>query len=145
MQQPFFQTSKNLIVGLSLIGILCSCTGTPSSSYEPSSEAEPEASSYIEEEIAIEEYEPVAVPYEEEELALTQEELEVLEASQRSQEQNYQSEQPSTYTIDQMNQDLHEEQIKFEREQLDSERFGIAQESIINNYSTFCPSTGPCD
>lgn len=118
MQRPTFRSSQNLILGLSLVGILCSCSGTSSSSddaYYPepsgnSSYIEPEISSDIGEEM-----------------------------------KGYQPEQPSTYTIDQMNQDLHEEQIKFEREQLDSKRFGIAQDSIINNYSTFCPSTGPCD
>lgn len=155
MQRLTFQSSKNLILGLSLVGVLCSCSGTSSSSYEPYysqpsgsssyTDAEPETSSYTEEESVVEDVEPYVVPYEDGELVLTQEELEVLEAIQRSQVQSYQSTQQPTYTLDQANQDLYEEQIRFEREQLDSKRYGIAQESIINNYSTFCPSTGPCN
>lgn len=152
MQRPTFRSSQNLILGLSLVGILCSCSGTSSGSddaYDPepsrsSSYTEPEPSYQIEEEeTTAAEEEPV--PYEDGELAFTQEELEYLEALQRSQEQGYQLEQSFTDAIDQGNQELHEEQIMLEREQLDSKRFGLAQESIINNYSTFCPSTGPCN
>lgn len=112
MQNLSFQSSKNLLLGLSLVGILCSCGGTSPSSYdsyysEPDAsdsyadiEAEP-AQHYIEDDIAIEENEPTAVPeqtipYEDGELALTEDELRLLEAiqaeaAQRSQPQSYPS------------------------------------------------------
>lgn len=96
MQQPISQKSKSLLLGLSLVGILCSCSGAPSSDYDPYhsespvsdgyTDIEPEASQpYIEDES-----EPVAIPYEDGELALTQEELEVLEAIQMEEAERFQ-------------------------------------------------------
>ena len=97
MRQLFSQKSKNFLLGLSFVGILCSCSGTSSGGYEPDysespasdsyteyTEIEPEESQpYIEEEMVIDENESATIPYEDGELALTQEELELLEAIQR--------------------------------------------------------------
>lgn len=107
-------------VGLLLLGALVGCSDpAPSSSYEPSYTS-PSG------------YTPVLTP---------------VYPSSNGYGQSAQQTQPSssTYTLDQANQDLHREQIQLERDQLESKRYGIEQESILNNYGTFCPSTGPCD
>ncbi|MFK8185356.1 MAG: hypothetical protein AB8B99_18430 [Phormidesmis sp.] len=102
MQNLFFQNSRNLLLGLSLVGILCSCAGTSSSSYDsyyPESDASDSyadiesgsSQPYIEDDVVIQEDVPTAIPYEDGELALTEDELRLLEAIQAEAAQANQS------------------------------------------------------
>lgn len=107
------------LIGLSLFSILFGCSQPDSSSYEPSHTSPSDS------------YTPAP--------ALSHSNNGYSQATQQAQPSS------STDTLDRANQDLHREEIQLERDQLESRRYAIEQESIINNYGTFCPSTGPCD
>lgn len=50
----------------------------------------------------------------------------------------------SNYTIEQANRDAYMEDRRLEREMNNNKTLRLQQEQIINNWSRYCPSMGPC-